>query len=154
MIRLLQTFILLTILTSCIRTNVLTYKHRQYFKERSIITSDSIFELYQDAYYNVPHIIDEEFAYYLTLKFLDTTVAKTKKILNLMTDTLIVKSNYGVFSVWNWSDEKNKIGGQIEIINWDKDSIIIKENVSVYDIRRKERKKFHGTRTFTRQVGW
>ena len=99
-------------------------------------------------------MIDEEFCYYLTLKIIDTTAIKTKTKLDLETDTSIVKAGYGMFSVWNWSDENNKVSGQIEIIKWDKNEVILKENVQVIDFRRKETKKFIGIRTFNRKDGW
>jgi len=144
----------LTILTSCSRTNLLTYKHKKYYKENSIITSDSTFKLHQNVCYNRPSVIDEEFCYDLTLKFIDTTAAKTKRIIDLQADTLIVKAGYGVFSVWNWSDENNKVSGQIEILKWDKNEVTLKENIKVIDFRRKETKKFVGTRTYKRKDGW
>lgn len=154
MTRLVLTYFILTILTSCSRTNLLTYKHRKYSKENSIITSDTTFKLYQHVCYNRPGVIDEEFCYYITLIFSDTTAAKTKRSLNLETDTLIVKAQYGVFSVWNWSDENNKVSGQIDIVKWNRDEIILKENIQAIDNRRKETKRFKGTRTFIRQEGW
>ena len=154
MTRLILTYCFLTILTSSCRTNLLTYKHKKYYKENSIITSDSTFKLYQNVCYNKPGVIDEEFCFDLTLKFIDTTAAKTKRILDLQSDTLIVKAGYGIFSVWNWSDENNKVCGRIEILKWDKDEVIVKENIQAVDFRRKETKKFVGTRTYKRRDGW
>jgi hypothetical protein len=133
---------------------LLTYQHKKYYKENSIITSDSIFELYQNVCYNRPGVIDEEFCYVLTLKIIDTSAAKTKGILDLQADTLIVKAGYGIFSVWNWSDENNKVSGQIEIIKWDKNEVVLRENIQANDFSRKETKKFIGTRTFKRKDGW
>ena len=153
MTRVILTYCFLTILTSCSQANLLTYKHRKYYKENSIISSDSTFKLNQNACYNRPGVIDEEFCYDLTLKFVDTSAAKTKTILDLQTDTLIVKAGYGIFSVWNWSDENNKVSGQIEILKWDKNEVILKENILAVDLRRKETKKFVGTRTFKRNDG-
>lgn len=144
---------LLLVLTSCVSSNVLTYKNRQHFKENSIITSDTIFKLYQNVCYNKPRVIDEEYCYYLKLTFLDTTAAKTNKTLDLQTDTNIVKAEYGIFSVWNWNNENNKVSGRIEITLWDKDKVTLKENIVATDYRRKESKKFKGIRTFTRKDG-
>ena len=142
------------VLTSCVSSNVLTYKNRQHYKENSIITSDTVFKLYQNVCYNKPGVIDEEFCYDLKLTFLDTAAAKTKKTLDLQIDTNIVKAEYGIFSVWNWSNENNKVAGQIEITQWNSDKVTLKENVIVTDYRRKETKKFKGTRTFIRKEGW
>jgi hypothetical protein len=122
-----------------------------YYKEHSGIITDSIFKLYQNVRYDRPNIIDEEFSYTLSLTFLDTTAAKAKKNLNLATDTLIVKSRYGVFSIWNWEgEEKTKVTGRIKIIAWDKNAIKIKETIFVSDEIRKETKKYKGIRTFKR----
>ena len=154
MIRIVLIYCLGLILASCGHPNLLNYKRRKYYEENSIIKKDSIFELYQYVLYNRLGIIDEEFCYNLTLTFLDTAAAKTKRILNLATDTLIVKSSYGRFSVWNWSDEHNIVTGQIEIVTWDKDGITLKENIIVLDYRRKETKTYKGTRTYNRKEGW
>ena len=112
------------------------------------------FTLYQDIGYNSPGVIDEEFSYTLNLIFLDLATAKTKKKLDLTRDTAIIRSKYGVFSVWNWDDEDNKVSGQIEIITWSKRSVTIKENVFIYDVRRNEKRTFIGTRTFKRRKDW
>jgi hypothetical protein len=133
---------------------LLSYKHKKYFKENSIITSDPTFKLYQNICYDRPGIIDEEFCYSLTLRFIDTTAARTKRILDLQTDTLIVKAGYEIFSIWNWSEENNNISGQIEILKWDKNEVLLKENIKAVDFRRKETRKFAGTRTFKRKNGW
>jgi hypothetical protein len=151
MTRLVLTYCILTILASCSRTNLLTYKHKKNYKEKSIITSDPNFKLDQNVCYNRPAVIDEEFCYHLTLKFIDAAAAITKRILDLQADTLMVKAGYGTVSVWNWSDENSKVTGQIEILKWDKDEIILKENIRVIDLRRKETKRFMGTRSFKRE---
>lgn len=153
MTRLLLTYCLLTVLTSCNRRNLLTYKHKKYYKENSEIISESPSKLYQSVCYNVPGIIDEEFCYELTLRFIDTTAAKAKGVLELHTDSLIVKAGYRVFSVWNWSDEDTKVFGQIEILKWGQNEVILKENIIAINIERKETKKFVGTRTFKRKGG-
>ena len=135
-------------------TNLLTYKDSIYYSEKSIITSAREFTLYQDIYYNVPGTIDEEFVYTLTLVFIMPKLVHKRRVLDLASDTAIVKSKYGVFSVWNWSDENNLVSGRIEILEWRKRKVTIKENISVWDKRRNKRVKFIGTRTFTRQKGW
>jgi hypothetical protein len=147
-------FFIVLLESSCSHNNLLTYKHRKYYREKSIITSDSTLKLLQSVSYNVPNIIDEEFSYDLTLQFIDTTAAIEKGILNLSTDTTIVKSNYSVFSAWDWDDYGNKVEGTIEIITWDKNSITLKENIQTFGVRRKEIKKYKGTRIFYRKEGW
>lgn len=153
MTRTILTFSILTILTSSCLKNVLTYKHRKFYNEKSIIKNDTPFTLNQNVCYNRPDIIDEEFCYDLTLIFLDTALAKTKKILNLATDTLILKSQYGRFSVWDWEEENNKVSGQIEIISWDKTTVTLKEKIFISEFGRKKSKIFKGTRTYKRKDG-
>ncbi|MEI8204717.1 MAG: hypothetical protein WCH34_16985 [Bacteroidota bacterium] len=144
----------LTILISCNVTRVLNLKHRKYYTERSIISSDTLTTLIQMVSYNVPHVIDEEFSYELIFKFIDTTAAKTKRILNLETDTAIIKTIYDIASVWNWEEETYSLRGKIEILEWKTDSITIKQNVIVDDKRRKDILKFKGKRTFTKYKNW
>lgn len=151
MTRVLLTYFILAILTSCSRTNVLNYKHRRFYKEKSTITNDTPFKLYQRVCYNRPGVVDEEFCHCVTFIFLDTAAAKAKKTLNLDTDTLIVTANYGISSVWNWGEESNKLSGQIEVLKWDKDEITLMENMKTFDNQKKKTKRFKGTRTFIRQ---
>ena len=135
----------MTILASCSRTNLLNYKYRIHYEENSIITSNTTFTLYQNVCYNRPGTIDEEFCYDLTLTFLDTTAAKTKKILNLETDTLIIKSRCGKSSVW-FDSGNNKVTGQIEICVWDKNAVTLKENIYASGIGC-----YKGTRTYKKK---
>lgn len=138
-------------MTSCSGTNILNYKYKKRYHENSTIRSDESFTLIQSVCFNEPRVRDEEFCYTLHLIFLDTIAAKTKKNLNLETDTLIVKSSYRIFSVWNWEDENNKVTGQIKIVAWNKNSITLKENICVSDFRRNETTNFKGTRTYRRK---
>jgi len=142
----------LIILTSCSQTNLLTYKYKKNYTEYRIIERDTIFKIQQNVCYNKPRKTHDEFIYGLTLTFIDTAAAKAKKNLNLSTDTLIVKSRYGIFSIGNFEDENNKITGKIKIISWKKNSITIKENIIVSDFRRKEIKNYKGTRKYKRKV--
>ena len=151
MIRLL-TYIILATLVSCSGTNVLTYKNRLYFHEKSTITNDSISKFYQLVCYDKPNVLDEEFCYDLTLIFPDTIVIKAKKSLNFSIDTAIIKSKYVLSSVWNWSSENNKVAGRIKILNWNRNEVKLKETIIVFDFRRKQIKKFVGTRVFKRTL--
>lgn len=146
--------LIVTFIFSCTKNNVLLYKHKKYYKENNIITSDTIFTLYQKVCYNKPGVIDEEFCYSLKLEFLDTNLAKSKRIIDLQSDTLILKASYGLFSVWNWENEETRISGQIEIIKWNPKGVIVKEHILCEDIRTNEINRFLGTRVFTRKDGW
>jgi len=135
-------------------TNVLHLKHKRYYSDRSILTSDTTRTILQMVSYNRPNVIDDGFAYELSFKFIDTTAAKTKRLLNLLSDTAIVKTKYDIVSVWNWEEETYSLNGSIEILEWKTDSVTIKQNVIVDDKRRKEVLKFIGKRTFTKHKNW
>ena len=137
--------LLVASLSSC---NVLMYKCRPFYTERSMLMPDTMFTLYQYASYN-RHVVDEQRDYYLELHFSDTAKAKIKGVLNLATDTAIVRAAYGLRSIWNWTDEKNKISGWIKILEWNATKVVLKERVEVNDIRRVENKRFYGTRAYT-----
>lgn len=145
-----RVFCLLLILTGCGKINILKLKYRLYYTEKSEITNDTVFTLYQRVIYDKPNVIDEEFSYNLTLTFIDTAAAKAKKTLNLITDSSIVKAGYDIFSIWNLEDERNRLTGGIKILNWNSNAITLKENITVYDRRRNEIRRYSGTRTFKR----
>lgn len=138
-------------------TNLLSYKDSTYYKESSIIQTYKMHSkneliLYQEVCYNEPGIIDEEHCYTLKLIFLDKEDIKLDSVLNLSNDTSIIKCEYGILSGWSLSYDNNiQISGQIEIIEWGKKRITIKENIIVYDKRKNTKRVFVGTRTFTRQ---
>ncbi len=139
--------------------NVLTLKDSTNYNENNIILRDkkitkNKFTLSQEINYNEPGSVDEEFSYTLTLVFPEPEAANTKKTIDLSSDTTLVQSSYGVFSVWRWNNEKCKISGQIEIVDWNKNSITIKENISIYVAYRNETITFIGTRTFKKKKGW
>lgn len=135
-------------ITGCKPTNLLTYKHRAYYSETSIIYRDSTMRLEQSVFYNKPGTIDEEYSCLLTLTFKDTAAARAKKILNLASDTLIVKARFDIVSVWNWGGDGYPATGQVEILTWERDKIRLKENVTVVHKQRNEKYQLKGVRTF------
>lgn len=151
MIRLIFAFGLLLMLAACSKANLLTYRYRLHFDEESIIKNDNVLILTQSIDFNLPRSVDEEYSYELQLIFIDPDAAKKKKVLNLETDTLIVQSSFGLFSVWRWDDADTKVSGQIKILNWHKNSIRLKENVFVVDTIEKTSNKYIGRRTFHRE---
>ena len=125
----------------------LATKNKQYYKEENTIENDSVFGLCQKVSF-CPPIIDGGHVSHFCLTFLDTNAAKTKKVLHLETDTLIVKAKYDFWSVWFWGGYKyDKIKGTIKIVQWDAEKIILKENIKVV-IDRRRNKKYTGKRTF------
>jgi len=138
--------VLAIVCTSC--QNVLTYKNRKYYSEHNTIENNNNFKLCQSIDYR-PGIIDGGHAYLFCLTFLNIDSAKVKKVLNLKTDTLIVKSDYSVWSAWDWNEDANyKTKGTIEILQWDEEKIILRENIVIIDYKRKNRKKYVGKRIF------
>lgn len=138
---------LITTLSSC---NVLMYKYKPFFTESNLILTDTIFTLYQGAFYDRPHMQDEERTYQITFQFRDSAAAQRLQLLDLSTDSSVAKAKYGIHSIWNWTGENNKITGSIKILHWDKDKVVLKEHIQIDDIRRSEKKRFYGTRTFRR----
>ncbi|MEZ4893161.1 MAG: hypothetical protein R3A50_01395 [Saprospiraceae bacterium] len=139
----------LIILSACHAPNLLTYKHKRFYSEKSIIVKDSMISLEQTVYYDKPNSVDEEFFHDLSLWIVDTIAAKSKKRLNLETDIAILQADYRTFSVWNWSAENNKVTGTVNIISWSNDRIKLKENVVIYDYKRDCIIRFKGKRVFT-----
>ena len=140
-------FTILALFCSCCQ-NILTCKNRKYYSEDNTIKIDdeNVLRLCQRVNYN-PRIIDGESSRRLYLTFLDIDAAKTKKSLNLKTDTLIVQAKYDFWSIWIWNYEDNKPKGTIKIVQWDEYKIVLKENIAVRDISEKM-KKYNGKITF------
>lgn len=150
--------ILTVILLSCSSTNVLSYRHKKYFEEGSEFylhrygpSADSVFTLSQWVRYDNPKSIDEEYVEGLTLKILDTVAAKRKVILNLSTDTTIVKSYYGLNHFMSYLNPKvYQPSGEIIVLSWTPEKITVKENVIVQHNDLGRPVKFKGKRTFLR----
>jgi len=130
---------------------LLKYKNKRFFEEKSIISKNEENVLFQQICYDKPRVIDEEYCHNLKITFLDLDKAKSKKIIDIKTDTSIVKFNYGIFSIWNWSDEKNEITGTIEILDWGKEEVQLKENILINDIRRNRKRVLQGRRKFIKR---
>ena len=140
------------LLTACNKNNVLALKKKKYFIEQSFFTVDSSMELQQIVRYNRPEVIDEEYDHNLSFCFLYTTAAKSKRVLNLEKDTSIVKTTYSISSTWVWNDFR-KVKGKITIIKWERDRIVLKENVTVLGHRGSNKMlEYKGTRTFIRRI--
>ncbi len=150
MIRFLLFFCISTVFMACDSANLLTYKYKKYYKESNTIANDSVFEANQSVCYHKPRVADGGFCSSLSLRFIDTAAAKTKKVLDLQTDTAIVRANYDFNSVWSWDAPSSKITGQIEILKWHKNKLVLKENVQVFLRSKKQIKKFVGIRIFIR----
>lgn len=136
---------------SCSTSNVLLYKKQKYYTENNIISSKEMGKIHQRVCYNNPQIKDEEHCHELSFTIKNIESALQKKIINIETDTDIVKCEYSVFSTWNWDNENNKVSGTFEILKWTKDEIELNENIIINDYRRKTVKTFKGKRTFIKK---
>ena len=125
-----------TILTSC--KNVLTLHKKKYYQEDNKIIRKSPLTLIQQVYYDVPSSHDEEQYYILTLNFIDTAAAKSKRVLDLSCDTAIVKGTYEFRQNRMLNSGKYKVKGKIKIISWNNDNeIILKEKIIAINYTRK-----------------
>ena len=139
-------------------SNLLSYRDSISYSESSSFfikkeKGKKIVALKQCIYYSVPNTCDAGFHYELDLTFINWKKAKKRRVITLDKDTVLVKSEYGLWSVWMWPPKSGKVSGKIEIVKCDKKRIKIKENISVYDIYSKEKWKFIGTRTFKKKKG-
>lgn len=149
MTKTLQIIIILSACISCNSSNILKYKNQRFFEEKSVISLKEKNVLYQQVCYDKPKVIDEAYCHTLKITFIDLEEAKRKRFIDIKADSAIVKLDYSISSVWNWSDEKNEITGNIEILKWGNKEVKLKEHIHINDIRRKEKVHFKGRREFT-----
>ena len=145
-------FILLLLLSACNSSNLLTYKYRLHYHEESVITKDTVFTLFQSIEYNKRNVNDEEHGYALTFKFKDLLAAASKKAVNLAIDTALVETQFNTFSVWYESD-KYAVSGEIKILKWNKNKVVLEENVRIVNSSGHEIYYYRGTRKFKRERG-
>jgi hypothetical protein len=149
-----RTVLFVTLVLAACGYNVLHLKYRRHYTERSILTRDTVRTAYQQACYDRRNVIDEGHCYYLRLRFPDTAAIHGGMRLDLERDTALVRADYGLFSIWNWSEERNTVRGTITVLEWSPGHIRLNERVRVEDERRDETRRFNGTRTFKPAEGW
>lgn len=111
--------------------NVPDLVKQPYYTEH---TTFDVNTFYHRVGYNRPHSVDEEHVYTLMLQFSDFEEIKAGQTLNLATDTALVRSSFGILSVWTWDyDAKASITGTITIISKTKKEIVIEEDVRICD---------------------
>lgn len=150
-------FILIGILlSSCYQPNLLAYRWRQigYSEGKLMIEDADSITLEHTVYYKNPIIFNKrDFKHQITLVITDTTAAQAKKILDLEKDTAIVKGYYQYSTEWsNYLNDTTTylMGGQVEIIFWNKNRITIMERLNVVNTRNHVTRFFQGKRTFRR----
>jgi len=132
------------------RTNILTYRVNPLYNEQRELLGSNVPQVSQSICYNDPRSIDEEFCHELKFTFLDSSIAKTKKTLDLSVDTNVVKWEYGVYSTWKWGST-NKLTGEIEILEWNSKRIKLREDLIVSDSEGNMTNVLEGVRQFTRK---
>lgn len=132
------------------QTEVLKLYSKKHFSEENRIFFDSSFTLVIETCYNKPRTIDDEYCLKLKISFLDTLKARQQKMFSISKDTLIVKCNFDVSSVWNWEDENTSISGTIKIISWSKKNIEMDIDLKIQNNRRNRTYIYKGGRTFSR----
>ncbi len=129
------------------QTNVLSLYKQQHYNEIDEVEKNSTFTLRQEVNYNDRRVIDEEHTYLLRL-FFNSNNAPTPTVLNVATDTAIVKLYYNHYSVWDFNDDIYKFTGTIEILKWTKKAITLKEDITVTDAQTGEAVCYKGELTF------
>ena len=138
----------LLFLASCSTTNILHLKYKKNYREVNAISLDTTTIISQSVAFNIPRVIDEEFWYLLTFEIKDTVAVKRIRLVNLATDTTIIKTKYDFISPWNWENENYTLSGTIQIIKWTDGEVRLRQKIKIYDLRRNETIRFFGKRTF------
>jgi hypothetical protein len=115
------------------KTEVLELIKNSNYQERNKFWHDSGITLRQEVAYNDRHIIDEEYSQLLTIKFLDVAKMTDQRIFDAVKDTSIIRFFYARLSVWNWSEKKTKIEGQVKLISKSKTKIELEFNIRVIE---------------------
>ena len=142
---LITSFCLLLSLLGC--NNLLLKKNRKNFYEQNSLQKDSLLNLRQEVCYSRQGWT-EGYCHILSFAILDTLAAKKKKILDLETDTLVIKSDYEYDVHLTWNSEGLEIKGQVEILEWKKQRIKLKEDVRVSLRYGSYSYRFRGSRWF------
>ena len=110
--------------------NVLQEKFEKYFIERDSFKLDSKFELKSEVCYNDPDIIDEEFCETLSFEIKDKSGFHKDAILDIEKDSLIISSDYYVYSPWIWGKER-ELSGKVKVISITKKEIVLDLDILV-----------------------
>ena len=127
--------------------NLLGCKDSINYQDESYKKRDTLFTvvIYQSSDTSYAHV------HLLDIYIINPSIAKKKRVLNLATDTLIVKAKYR-FDICPTIDDRDiadgKVFGRIEIIDLRRKKTIVKLDLYSFDITGIEKRKFIGTRTF------
>jgi len=131
--------------------NLFSCKDSINYSEGTIKIRDTLFTeiiyQYSDTSYAHVHLLD--------IAILNPVIAKKKRVLNLTSDTLIVKAKYR-FDICPAIDDRDisngKVFGRIEIIDLGRKKATVKFDLYTFDVTGLEKRKFIGTRTFRKNV--
>jgi hypothetical protein len=131
--------------------NLLGYKDSINYSEGTTKMRDTLFT---EVFYQYADT-SNTYIHFLDLIILNPYVAKKKKVLRLSTDTLIIqaKYRYDIFPVIQDEEIANgKVYGRIEIIEYTAKTATIKLDLYAFDSTGNEKRKFIGTRTFSKRL--
>jgi hypothetical protein len=142
-------FILLSQFSFGQTVNALKLKGKKYFTEKNHFYTDSVITFAQNIRFDQPLVFDEAYSQIFSFTILDSTNAKEKKELNLITDLSIIKSWFAIKSAWP-SDPRIKysISGLLKIVSWTYTKIQIAFDVSILNLKSNRIYNYKGNRSF------
>ena len=126
--------------------NILELYEEEFFEETLHLKKGKLRTLNFSVLYNHPKYIDEEFIHYFKV-YIPKSDMVEGNILVLNKDS-ILKVDYDLFSIWDWSDENNQVSGDIEILEVNRRSVKVRMHFLIDDIRRDSQLKVNGIRVF------
>jgi len=128
-------------------TQVLELKELKDYSEDNFFWRDSGITLRQETTFNDPKVIDEEFTELLTMRLSPAINLKTAETFDLIRDSALIKCTYNRLSVWNWSEKKTSIVGQITVLSTTKRKIELRLDITVTEMDKGVH-VYSGTRLF------
>jgi hypothetical protein len=127
--------------------NVLKLYSKANYHERNLFSYDSTLHISCAVCYNDPNVIDEEFCYQLDLEVKNCS-KKSLPVVIQLADSVNVKSEFDLVSVWNWSKENAIISGDVKIISLTESELKLELNILVVDLIRNRQYLYAGERIF------
>ena len=137
---------LVVCLSSC-TSHLLKLHTKPYYSELNAFSIDSTLNMFCQVCYNKPHVLDEEYCYYLNINVNNRLVTSLPVVLSLA-DSSNVKSTFSLASVWGSGQENAVLSGSIKILKLTDTTLTTKLNIRVRDAKGKSKYAYKGTRTF------
>ena len=126
---------------------VLELRELKNYSEGNFFWGDSGITLRQETTFNDPKLIDEEFTQLLTMRLSPAINLTAGKTFDLIRDSALIKCTYDRLSVWNWSEKKTSIVGQITVLSTTKRKIELRLDITVTEMNKGVH-VYSGTRLF------